>query len=274
MDTDGFVDDVAGRCEFTSTNENLADSVVELAASWGSANQDHWAGDARQSRQGSEVPHQVHARSTGLPPESQAGAPEAGRCPIHRFRAIDVVRRGRIRSGPLHSGRIAPRRFPCLAFVHPDPQQLPRAPRPAHPFDCGDTWIRAGRATSRSNCRTSRTCRSPCTTECGSGRSASSGCPARLSGRTAHPSFARGTRARRSRLPRPTTATSRSSPERRGRLGTRPRGRARAFRSSRPAPSAPMPGRCSGRCPGCSGTAGSPTRSTTRTASSRRSTAC
>jgi deoxycytidine triphosphate deaminase len=35
MDTDGFVDDVAGRCEFTNTNEDLADSVVELAASLG-----------------------------------------------------------------------------------------------------------------------------------------------------------------------------------------------------------------------------------------------
>ena len=35
MDTDGFVDDVAGRCEFTSTNEALADGVVELAASLG-----------------------------------------------------------------------------------------------------------------------------------------------------------------------------------------------------------------------------------------------
>jgi len=35
MDTDGFVDDLAGRCEFTSTNEGLADAVVELAASLG-----------------------------------------------------------------------------------------------------------------------------------------------------------------------------------------------------------------------------------------------
>jgi deoxycytidine triphosphate deaminase len=35
MDTDGYVDDVAGRCEFTSTNERLADGVVELAASLG-----------------------------------------------------------------------------------------------------------------------------------------------------------------------------------------------------------------------------------------------
>jgi deoxycytidine triphosphate deaminase len=35
MDTDGFVDDVAGRCEFTSTNEGLADAVVELAAGLG-----------------------------------------------------------------------------------------------------------------------------------------------------------------------------------------------------------------------------------------------
>ncbi|HEY8239244.1 MAG TPA: dCTP deaminase [Candidatus Limnocylindrales bacterium] len=35
MDTDGFVDDVAGRVEFTSTNEDLADAIVELAASLG-----------------------------------------------------------------------------------------------------------------------------------------------------------------------------------------------------------------------------------------------
>jgi deoxycytidine triphosphate deaminase len=35
MDTDGFIDDVAGRCEFTSTNEDLADGFVELAASLG-----------------------------------------------------------------------------------------------------------------------------------------------------------------------------------------------------------------------------------------------
>ena len=35
MDTDGYVDDVAGRCEFTSINEGLADAVVELAASLG-----------------------------------------------------------------------------------------------------------------------------------------------------------------------------------------------------------------------------------------------
>jgi deoxycytidine triphosphate deaminase len=35
MDTDGYVDTYAGRCEFTSTNERLADAVVELAASLG-----------------------------------------------------------------------------------------------------------------------------------------------------------------------------------------------------------------------------------------------
>jgi deoxycytidine triphosphate deaminase len=35
MDTDGFVDDIAGRCEFTSMNEHLAGAVVELAASLG-----------------------------------------------------------------------------------------------------------------------------------------------------------------------------------------------------------------------------------------------
>ncbi|HEX7346112.1 MAG TPA: dCTP deaminase, partial [Candidatus Limnocylindrales bacterium] len=35
MDTDGYVDDAAGRCEFTSVDEGLADSFVELAASLG-----------------------------------------------------------------------------------------------------------------------------------------------------------------------------------------------------------------------------------------------
>jgi len=35
MDTDGYVDGVAGRCEFTSTNARLADAVVELAAGLG-----------------------------------------------------------------------------------------------------------------------------------------------------------------------------------------------------------------------------------------------
>ena len=35
MDTDGFVDDVAGRCEFTSVYEDLADGLVELASSLG-----------------------------------------------------------------------------------------------------------------------------------------------------------------------------------------------------------------------------------------------
>ncbi len=35
MDTDGYVDDIAGRCEFCNTNEGLADAVVELAASLG-----------------------------------------------------------------------------------------------------------------------------------------------------------------------------------------------------------------------------------------------
>lgn len=35
MDAAGSVDDVAGRCEFTSTTEGLADGVVELAASLG-----------------------------------------------------------------------------------------------------------------------------------------------------------------------------------------------------------------------------------------------
>ncbi|TAM77882.1 MAG: dCTP deaminase, partial [Chloroflexota bacterium] len=35
MDSDGHADDVAGRCEFTSTNERLADAVVEIAAGLG-----------------------------------------------------------------------------------------------------------------------------------------------------------------------------------------------------------------------------------------------
>ena len=119
-----------------------------------------------------------------------------------------------------------------------------------------------------------------------SARSASSGCRARSSGRTARPSSARSTRASPSRPPRRSTATSTGAgdrradaqvadgDQRRGRLGARPRRRRRASRWSRPGRSAPTPGRCSGRCRGSCGAASSPTRSTSRAACSRRSTAC
>ncbi len=53
-------------------------------------------------------------------------------------------------------------------------QELAGPPGAAHPLDGRATSTPAGRAPSRSSCRTSPTCRSPSTTACGSGRSASS----------------------------------------------------------------------------------------------------
>ena len=93
MDSDGFVDDVAGRCEFTSTREELADGVVELAASLGFR---PVKSVGRATLHGVDKGPRYRVKFTpdgpvfGLrrklarqkPPDAQ----------FHRFRAIDVVR--------------------------------------------------------------------------------------------------------------------------------------------------------------------------------------
>jgi deoxycytidine triphosphate deaminase len=93
MDTDGYVDDVAGRCEFTSTNENLADSVVELAASLGFR---PMKSVGRATLNG--VDHGVKFRIKFTPdrpvfrlPRKLARQKSAG-SRFHRFRTVDAVR--------------------------------------------------------------------------------------------------------------------------------------------------------------------------------------
>jgi len=94
MDTDGFVDDVAGRCEFTSTNEGLADSVVELAASLGFR---PVKSEGRAMLDGVDKGPKYRVKFTpdrpvfGLDRKLARQRPSDSR--FHRFRAIDAVRK-------------------------------------------------------------------------------------------------------------------------------------------------------------------------------------
>ena len=93
MDTDGYVDDIAGRCEFTSTNEDLADGVVELATSLGFR---PIKSEGRATLNGVDKGPKYRVKFTPDRPVfrlsrklARQKAPEAR---FHRFRAIDVVR--------------------------------------------------------------------------------------------------------------------------------------------------------------------------------------
>jgi deoxycytidine triphosphate deaminase len=92
MDTDGFVDDIAGRCEFTSTNEGLADAVVELAASLGFR---PIKSEGRATLNG--VDHGPKYRVKFTPDRPVFRLPrklarqKAADARYHRFRAVDVV---------------------------------------------------------------------------------------------------------------------------------------------------------------------------------------
>jgi deoxycytidine triphosphate deaminase len=93
MDTDGFVDDVAGRCEFTSTKEDLADAVVELAASLGFR---PVKSTGRAMLNGIDHGPKYRVKFTPDRPVFRLGRKLARQKPacarFHRFRAIDVVR--------------------------------------------------------------------------------------------------------------------------------------------------------------------------------------
>jgi deoxycytidine triphosphate deaminase len=93
MDTDGFVDDVAGRCEFTSTNRNLADGVVELAASLGFR---PILSEGRAMLNGIDHGPKYRVKFTPDRPVFRLSRKLARQKPadarFHRFRAIDVVR--------------------------------------------------------------------------------------------------------------------------------------------------------------------------------------
>jgi deoxycytidine triphosphate deaminase len=93
MDADGFVDDVAGPCEFTSTNDNLADGVVELASSLGFR---PVKTIGRATLDG--VDHGPEYRVKFTPDRAVFRHPgklarqNPADARFHRFRAIDVVR--------------------------------------------------------------------------------------------------------------------------------------------------------------------------------------
>jgi deoxycytidine triphosphate deaminase len=93
MDTDGFVDDIAGRCEFTSTNENLADSVVELAASLGFR---PIKTEGRAMLNGVDHGPKFRVKFTPDRPvfrlARKLARQKSADARFHRFRAIDVVR--------------------------------------------------------------------------------------------------------------------------------------------------------------------------------------
>ena len=92
MDTDGFVDDVAGRCEFSNTNEDIADAVVELAASLGFR---PIKSTGRATLYGVDHGPKYRVKFTPdrpvfrLPRKLARQKPADAR--YHRFRAIDVV---------------------------------------------------------------------------------------------------------------------------------------------------------------------------------------
>lgn len=93
MDTDGFVDDVAGRCEFTSTNEDLADAVVELAASLGFR---PFKSFGRATLKGIDHGPKYRVKFTPDRPvfrvQRKLARQKAARANFHRFRAITSVR--------------------------------------------------------------------------------------------------------------------------------------------------------------------------------------
>jgi deoxycytidine triphosphate deaminase len=93
MDTDGFVDDIAGRCEFTSVNEGLADAVVELAASLGFR---PIKTEGRATLNGVDKGAKYRIKFTPDRPvfrlARKLARQKAADALFHRFRAIDVVR--------------------------------------------------------------------------------------------------------------------------------------------------------------------------------------
>ena len=93
MDTDGYVDDVAGRCVFTSTNRTLADAAVELAASLGFR---PVVSQGRATLNGIDHGPKYRVKFTPDRPvfrlPRKLARQKAADARFHRFRAIDVVR--------------------------------------------------------------------------------------------------------------------------------------------------------------------------------------
>jgi deoxycytidine triphosphate deaminase len=114
MDTDGFVDDVAGRCEYTSTNEDLADSVVELSASLGFRPHKSYG---RATLQGVDHGPKYRVKFTPDRPvfrvKRKLVRQKSASAKFHRFRAITSVRE--VESVPVRCIQVASPRGMFLA---------------------------------------------------------------------------------------------------------------------------------------------------------------
>ncbi len=114
MDTDGYVDDVAGRCEFTSTNEGLADSMVELAASLGFR---PVKTEGLATLDGREIGPKYRVKFTPDRPvfrlARKLARQKSATARFHRFRAIDAVRE--VPSVPVRCIQVASARGVFLA---------------------------------------------------------------------------------------------------------------------------------------------------------------
>jgi len=106
MDTDGYVDDVAGRCEFTSTREGLADAVVELAASLGFR---PIKSTGRATLYGVDHGPKFRVKFTPDRPvfrlTRKLARQKASGARFHHFRAIDAVRK--VESVPVRCIQVA-----------------------------------------------------------------------------------------------------------------------------------------------------------------------
>ncbi len=93
MDTDGYVDDVAGRCEYTTTREALADGAVELIASLGFR---PIKTEGRATLNGVDIGPKYRVKFTPDRPvfrlPRKLARQKRADQRFHRFRAIDVVR--------------------------------------------------------------------------------------------------------------------------------------------------------------------------------------
>jgi deoxycytidine triphosphate deaminase len=114
MDTDGYVDDVAGRCEFTSTSEGLADAVVELTASLGFR---PIKSTGRATLRGVDCGPKFRVKFTPDRPvfrlQRKLRRQKAPDARFHRFRSIDVVRE--VASVPVRCIQVASPRGMFLA---------------------------------------------------------------------------------------------------------------------------------------------------------------
>ena len=114
MDTDGYVDDVAGRCEFTSTNEDLADGVIELAASLGFRPVKTFG---RATLRGVDQGPKYRVKFTPDRPvfrlRRKLARQKASTAAFHRFRAITSVRE--VESVPVRCIEVASPRGVFLA---------------------------------------------------------------------------------------------------------------------------------------------------------------